>query len=345
MNRNATNNETRNRTPQRKGDLSMTRRLTMIVAILGLSTSLATANPLHWGADKTDGDWDTTTNNWTLTDGNNGETNWVNGSDATFKSGTNNVIYTITVDGTITANSINRPSQFFLDFVGGTINLGAGGITMSGQRHVRFSNTVALTASQEWGFGANNSGVEMQDGSTLNMGANNLTLTFSNNFNSNHQLAGTINGSGSITVNGTVIDNDTEVNFQDSLNLTNWLGDLTIDGGRLTYDNADNANSVLNNTVTIGTGTGTSLLLNSASNLDVFANSANLFIGSDGTLDLAGITDTVSSLTVNGIGQAAGVYEADDHSWLASGTLHVIPEPASLALVGLGGLVMIRRKH
>lgn len=50
-------------------------------------------------------------------------------------------------------------------------------------------------------------------------------------------------------------------------------------------------------------------------------------------------TDTVLNILVE------GVVEVDSNEWLSGYSLQVVPEPGSLALIGLGGLLVLRRRR
>lgn len=73
----------------------------------------------------------------------------------------------------------------------------------------------------------------------------------------------------------------------------------------------------------------------------------DLLINGTGTFDAgSGNTYTVNTLTLNDQGLAPDTYNAVDHDWLTSGTVIVnVPEPASLALVGIGGLTLMTRRR
>lgn len=54
---------------------------------------------------------------------------------------------------------------------------------------------------------------------------------------------------------------------------------------------------------------------------------------------------TVTSLTVDGQSFGAGAYTSSESFITGGGSVVVIPEPGSLALLGLGGLMMVRRRR
>jgi hypothetical protein len=84
------------------------------------------------------------------------------------------------------------------------------------------------------------------------------------------------------------------------------------------------------------------------------ASTATLFYVNTDTINLnySGNT-TINGLTVDGVAQAAGVYGAGfinpDNAFFGTGTITVVPEPATLAMMGLGaglllGVQRFRRK-
>lgn len=129
-----------------------------------------------------------------------------------------------------------------------------------------------------------------------------------------------------------------------------YSGGTTIDAGTL-IANADGALGTGNVSLTGGNVTLT--LQNGAVN-DYIADSATLsYINTDViNLNFTG-TDTVAGLIVDGVAQAPGVYGASatnpDGAFTGTGTITVVPEPATLAMVGLGagllaGVRRFRRK-
>ena len=99
-------------------------------------------------------------------------------------------------------------------------------------------------------------------------------------------------------------------------------------------------------TIYVNTATSILRLTNSWGN-----SSASLFL-TDGTLDLADSSSTVGSFTIDGNAVDPGTYSASDltnlgHGGTFSGTgsIEIVPEPSSTALLGLGGLALILRRR
>jgi hypothetical protein len=56
--------------------------------------------------------------------------------------------------------------------------------------------------------------------------------------------------------------------------------------------------------------------------------------------------EVVAGLELWGTALPIGVYEAADHAWIGgNGSIEIVPEPASLALLGLGGLLIAGRRR
>lgn len=111
----------------------------------------------------------------------------------------------------------------------------------------------------------------------------------------------------------------------------------------------------LYNTAGLGTGdiaagSFTSLQLLAASGVNIASSSVSL--AGNSTLNLGAGASTVGALSIAGNDVAADTYTTAEltdlgfgGSFTGDGTLTIIPEPGSLALLGLGGLLIARRRR
>ena len=133
-------------------------------------------------------------------------------------------------------------------------------------------------------------------------------------------------------------------------NVGDFLVTSVIQNGSLRMRDDEGNGSVLrlegSNTY-VGTTTIESGII-STNNVTAFADGSSIVIEADGELNLdhAGI-DVISGLTINGLVLGDGIYDSSTHAGFLSGTgqLQVIPEPSTLALIGLGGLMIARRRR
>jgi len=131
-----------------------------------------------------------------------------------------------------------------------------------------------------------------------------------------------------------------------------YTGGTTINGGTVA---ADAAGALGSGNVSVAAGA----LLKIASGLSVIDDGAvvNLLSnsGTYGVIELgSGVSDTVAALKFDGVSQAAGTWGAtgsgathiNDNYFTGAGMLNVVPEPVTLALLGMGGVgVLLRRKR
>ncbi len=173
-------------------------------------------------------------------------------------------------------------------------------------------------------------------------GTGNVTFT---NITANNVGSLTLGGSASNTYDGVTRAYANLLQLNKSGGATAVAGNLDIGGGPTGTDVVRYlAGNQIADTSTVFINASGRLEMNNFSDV---INSLSVLSG--GILDLgsSGVL-TVNSLIIDGNTQLAGTYEGGDFTFLTgTGTsqLVVIPEPASLALMGLGGLLMLRRQR
>jgi len=233
---------------------------------------------------------------------------------------TGNGKFDISVDIVVGGIQILNDSDVF-GFTGNKkVSLGAGGLDFdlanTSNSNQKFQKPdFLLTADQTWKIRQN---FGIQKNTTLDINGVTLTIDMTDDDATVRTLNDSVNDA--LPVLGTGIfkiigGNVAQVDF------SGFTGDIQIDASSaLQMDFADAAMSTSN----------------------------DLLINGTGLLDVGTHSYTVNTLTIDGTGQAAGTYNAVDHAWLGgtTGSLTVlVPEPASLALMGLGGLLMLPRRN
>jgi fibronectin-binding autotransporter adhesin len=221
-------------------------------------------------------------------------------------------------------------------FNGATTFSGSNAFTFNGAASTAGSNTRTLTVS-------NTGGVTFGGTFTLNGNSGPETLVF--------------NGTSAVNLNGVVQDGT----FGTSGLRYAGTGTMTLNAVN-TYT-GETQGTIAGGTIVVGaSGTlGSGNIRLTAGNVTLTMNgvqqmssSATLFYVNTDTINLnySGTT-TINGLTVDGVAQAAGVYGAGflnpDNAFFGTGTITVVPEPATLAMMGLGaglllGVQRFRRK-
>jgi len=197
----------------------------------------------------------------------------------------------------------------------GAVN-GSGAISTSGTGTVRLGSSGNLNGAVTVGGGGRFDGVGTVTGAVT---LNNATFAPGSGLNQVGTLSINTTGTGLTANNGSIFEFDLRSSSNDNINMNNSSLNLFADGSQITV----RAN--LLDPLTIGSGETVSW---------------NIFTGvfNAGSIDLAKLTvDTVAGATINGAAATA-----DQFFWSVTGgntlTLSAVPEPSSMALVGLVGV-------
>jgi fibronectin-binding autotransporter adhesin len=248
-------------------------------------------------------------------------------------------------------------------------NTYGGGLTLSAGT-LRFNNAAAAgtgTFTVNGGSITNTSGAAITATNAVTVGGDFTFIGTSSPATSNLTLSGpvTLTGNRSIVVSGTTSTLTISGAIGDGgsgFSLTKAAGGVgtLILGGANTYSGGTTiAAGTLSVTAggSLGTGnvslTAGSVTLTLAGASQIASTATLSYLNTDIiNLNYSGTT-TINGLTVDGVAQAAGVYGAGflnpDNAFTGTGTITVVPEPATLAMMGLGtglllGVQRFRRK-
>lgn len=237
-------------------------------------------------------------------------------------------------DGVISGNGSYRRSAS---------SSGTGGTTIFAASNTYTGGTTINDGTLQLGNGGTAGSISTSSAITISTGG---TLAFNR---SNAVVQGTDFGTIGGTGGGSVVQMGSGTT---TLNVANtYSAGTTVSNGTLV---ATVGGALGTGNVSI-TGAGLRLTLgNGGVAQDYIANTATLSIanGASANLNFTG-TDTVGNFVLNGVAQAAGVYNATTNPGVFTGlgsitNLAAIPEPATYMLMGLGGLLCVqalRRKR
>ncbi len=158
------------------------------------------------------------------------------------------------------------------------------------------------------------------------------------NFDSGRLVAGVagnlVSGAGKVNLDGAAYV---------STALANTIATEITGGGSLTKEDIGTLTLTAVNSYTGDTTVAGGILSLAYDYLD---DASNVIIAAGGIIDLThGAVDTIGSLTVDGT-PYTGIITGGDYAWITgTGSLQVVPEPATLALLAIGGLAVLGRKR
>ena len=237
------------------------------------------------------------------------------------------IAFNPTVTGTQAANSITFQSSGAQTLSGGTINIGAGGITgaqyaysTTNRGTVSISSALALQANQSW---INNAATAMAVSGAVSGTAdltlqNNAAGTFAistGGINNTGTITNSGSGTGTATISGVIGTNVTGVTQNSSTSAltlsgaNTFTGNVTVSAGTLTLSHLTAAGASTN-TITLGGGASNVTLISSVAlaNYDI-----NVLSGA-GTVALTGIFNNTGSKTITlNDGQGLTVNNGSSH--------------------------------
>ncbi len=291
----------------------------------GATNGLGGSGSASWSTSV--GAWQTTTSPGTAAPG-----VWIDGSDAYFhdSSKTANVSGTVEVgDISATAGGSNQNKNITST---GTVRWG-GDIVIDVA-----GNAPNLTISNSGGLILTSGGLQDIAYNRIGGSTNSSTVTIS------ADISESVAGSG---LNLTKLPNTSSGIITLVLSGDNsYTGGTTLTRGVL---RAESDNALGTGDVTIAASQ--TLTLQNATLNDYIDDTANLILNNTATINLNFVgTDVIGGLSFDGGTTilTSGLFNSTSHPSIFSGTgslLVVIPEPASLALLGLGGLLMLPRRR
>ncbi len=305
--------------------------ITTLVAVTGLLVATSAAQAANmWAGGGSSSKWNTTNVIWSAV-GSTGPfdlawNNTTNASDIAIFDGTtgltSNGKFDINADIVVGGIKILNDSDVY-GFTGNkTVTLGAGGLDFdlanTSHNNQKFQNPdFVLSADQTWKIRQD---FKIQTSTTLDINGKMLQIDMTDDDSTARTLGDDWNVFPVLDTSGTpgvfqiIGGNVARVDF------SSFAGTVQIDTGALLNQNYSDAQ---------------------------MSSDLALAINGTGLLDIGEYNYTVESLTVDGTSKAAGDYTATGNDWLSgTGTLTVaIPEPASMALLAAGGLMMVRRRR
>jgi hypothetical protein len=237
----------------------------------------------------------------------------------------------------VTFPTDNTDANQWVVAVDGSVRFGKGGTFYGGElilnadKSLHTINDDATQTFQDIRLnGGSISSVNNMTNDAINAGVINVTLdssfiTSSNRLNRDIVFAsGTLIGAAALTLDGAGRSseaNSADLGFAAGVDISGYTGTFNVLDANFTLDHTIAAED---------------------------AEFGLTVINADSYVNLNSKSVAVTSLLIDGVSQTNGTYEADGNEWLVSGSIVVVPEPSTFALLGgllaLGSVMMRRRK-